>query len=95
MQNFIKRYRAAIFLVVMLLGLIGCATQPVPDAFEPPGFWIGIVHGFVIFFSIIGSIFLDVRIYAFPNSGGFYDFGYFLGVMMFLSSGSEPANRCR
>jgi hypothetical protein len=26
----------------------------------------------------------DVRIYAFPNSGGWYDFGYLFGVAMFL-----------
>jgi hypothetical protein len=62
----------------------GCATQPSPEAINPPAFWAGLLHGFLIFFSLIGSIFTDNRIYAFPNSGGWYDFGYFLGAATFL-----------
>ena len=84
MKDFINRYKSAIFLVLIVLGLFGCATQPVPDAFDPPGFWTGMVHGFLIFFSMIGSYFSDIRIYAFPNSGGFYDLGYLLGAMISL-----------
>ena len=84
MNVFIKRNRSTIFAIFIVLGLIGCATQPLPDAFEPPGFWMGIVHGFLMLFSMIGSFFSDVRIYAFPNSGTFYDLGYLLGAMMSL-----------
>ena len=84
MQDFIKRNRTTIFAIFIVLGLIGCATQPAPNAMEPPGFWMGVVHGFLIFFSMIGSFFSDVRIYAFPNSGTFYDLGYVLGAMMSL-----------
>ncbi len=82
MKDFINRYKSAIFLVLIVLGLFGCATQPVPDAIDPPGFWTGMVHGFLIFFSMIGSYFSDIRIYAFPNSGGFYDLGYLLGAII-------------
>jgi hypothetical protein len=32
----------------------------------------------------IGGLFTDVRTYAFPNSGGRYDFGCLLGAAMFL-----------
>jgi hypothetical protein len=49
------------------------------------------VHGFTILFSLIGSTFTDYRIYAFPNSGGWYDFGYFLGAAMFLGGGGASA----
>jgi hypothetical protein len=42
------------------------------------------LHGFLIVFSLIGSIFTDYRIYAFPNSGGWYDFGYAIGASVFL-----------
>jgi len=52
---------------------------------------MGIVQGFCIFFSLIGSIFMDIRIYAFPNSGGFYDFGYVIGASMFLGGGGASA----
>ena len=69
---------------VLLMAAVGCAHQPTPTEIDPPGFLMGFVHGFLILFSLIGSIFKDVRIYAFPNSGGWYDFGFFLGAAFFL-----------
>src|SRR5213083_1016069 len=72
---------------------MGCATQPMPDAYEAPGFWLGLFHGFTIVFSLIGSIFTHNRIYAFPNSGGWYDFGYVLGAAMFLGGGGASSTR--
>lgn len=45
---------------------------------------MGLVHGFLIVFSMIGSFFGDVRIYAFPNAGTIYDLGYLIGAMMSL-----------
>jgi len=77
------RYRFPLLLAGVLV-LAGCAHQPPPDAYEPPGFFSGLVQGFFIFLSLIGSIFLDIRIYAFPNSGFFYDLGYCIGVFVFL-----------
>ena len=71
--------------------LAGCATQPPPSTFDPPGFFSGLLHGFLIFFSLVASIFTEHRIYAFPNSGGWYDFGYFLGAATFLGGGGAGA----
>jgi len=34
-----------------------------------PGFFSGLLHGFLVLFSLVASLFTDVRIYAFPNSG--------------------------
>lgn len=45
-----------------------------------PGFFMGIVHGLVAPIALVASIFSDVRIYAFPNGGGWYDFGFLLGI---------------
>jgi hypothetical protein len=45
---------------------------------------MGFIHGLLVLFSFIGSWFTDVRIYAFPNSGGWYDFGYLLWVASFF-----------
>lgn len=68
--------------------LASCATQPSPAGYaDPPGFFSGLLHGFFILFSLVGSIFTDYRIYAFPNTGGWYDFGYFLGASAFLGGG--------
>ena len=88
----LTRYRSGAirFLFFVLLtaavGLLGgCAHQPTPETFDPPGFWYGLLHGFLILFSFIGSLFTDVRLYAFPNSGRWYDFGYVIGVYAFFS----------
>jgi hypothetical protein len=81
------------FVAIWLLALIvvSCATQPYPSTYDPPGFFSGLLHGFLIFFSFIGSLFSDCRIYAFPNSGGWYDFGYLIGAGIFLGGGGASA----
>ena len=86
-----KNYRFPIIFLTCLMGIASCATQPTPNAYDPPGFLMGIVHGFCILFSLIGSIFTDVRIYAFPNAGGWYDFGFFLGAAFLLGGGGASA----
>ena len=82
----VLRRRAALILLllVLALGCISCAHQPRPDSFDPPGFFSGLLHGIIILFSLIGSIFMDIRIYAFPNSGFFYDLGFLIGAAGFL-----------
>ena len=48
------------------------------------GFWAGLWHGLIFPLAWIASLFLpQVAIYAVPNSGGWYDFGYFLGIVVF------------
>mgnify|MGYP001163824596 CR=1 FL=1 len=77
-----------VVLLVLILSattIIGCATQPSPEAYDPPGFWLGLFHGIVFVFAFVGSIFMDIRMYAFPNSGLFYDFGYVIGIITFLT----------
>ena len=84
------RYTIAPLILAMLL-LSSCATQPAPPATDVPGFGLGFVHGFISLFSLIASIFSDVRIYAFPNSGGWYDFGFMLGAACFFGGGGGTA----
>lgn len=85
-RTFAGRVRFAILAGFCLAVLVAasCATQSVPADADAPGFFSGLLHGFLIFFSLIGSIFTDYRIYAFPNSGGWYDFGFFLGATAVL-----------
>jgi hypothetical protein len=64
----------------------GCAATQAADAVAPaaPGFWFGLWHGFIFPVAWIVSLFTDkVAIYAVPNNGGWYDFGYFLGIVVF------------
>jgi hypothetical protein len=81
-----------VFLIVCMLALASCAYQPEPKSLDSPGFLLGLWNGFTIFFSLIGHIFDDsIRIYAFPNSGGWYDFGFFLGAAAFLGGGGAAS----
>jgi hypothetical protein len=51
------------------------------------GFWYGLWHGFILPISWICSLFMDeVAIYAVYNNGGWYDFGFVLGVDCMMSS---------
>ena len=67
------------------LALAACAHQ-VASAVAPgaPGFLLGLWHGFIFPVAWVLSLFMpDVAIYAVPNNGGWYDFGYFLGIVVF------------
>ena len=53
-------------------------------AANAPGFWAGLWHGFIFPLAWIVSLFVDkVAVYAVPNNGGWYDFGFFLGIVVF------------
>jgi hypothetical protein len=81
-------------LVASILTLASCAHQPLPEAYDPPGFFIGLWNGLTIFFALIGHLFdSSIRIYAFPNSGGWYDFGFFVGVCIFGGGGGSAASQ--
>lgn len=68
------------------------------DAEKPAGFLLGLWHGFIALFTFIISLFSDsVGVYEVYNSGGWYDFGFVLGAMMFFGGGGGGASRrgCR
>ena len=90
-----KRWRRILFpfVCILVISLSSCAHQPRPEAVHLPGFWSGLLHGFLILFSFVGSLFTDVRIYQFPNSGGWYDFGYLIGAASFLGGGGASSRR--
>jgi hypothetical protein len=79
-----NRLRNSLVLLAPVL-LAACATQ-VSSGVAPqaPGFLWGLWHGFIFpvawFLSLIMP---DVAVYAVPNNGGWYDFGYFLGIVVF------------
>ena len=88
-----RRTLVLVTLMMTAAVLTACARQPAPPPGDVPGFFSGLLHGFTMLFSLIGSIFFDWRIYAFPNSGWWYDLGYFLGASMFLGASGAGARR--
>lgn len=82
--------RAAV-LVALALAVSACASQidaGVSKAAGTPGFLWGIWHGFIFPWSWIGSLFSpDIAVYAVPNKGAWYDFGFFIGITV-LGGGS-------
>lgn len=75
------------FLALAMFALLAaCAATQAPVAVAPaaPGFLLGLWHGFIFPVAWALSLFTDkVAVYAVPNNGGWYDFGYFLGIVVF------------
>ena len=83
---------AAAIAVAGMAGLLAACAHQVPEAVArtegTPHFLHGLWHGFIFPFAWIGSLFdPDIAVYAVPNNGGWYDFGFFLGVTV-LGGGS-------
>jgi len=75
-----------LFALAAALPLAACAATEASDAVAPeaPGFLLGLWHGFIFPVAWVVSLFAsNVAIYAVPNNGGWYDFGYFLGIVVF------------
>lgn len=87
-----RRYLYLVLAIVAAGAMAACAHQPRSYGDDLPGFFHGLWHGFTILFSLIGSIFMDVRIYEFPNSGGWYDFGFLIGAATFLGGSTAGAS---
>ncbi len=74
------------FVPLAALFLLAACAKQVPAGVDPaaPGFLLGLWHGFIFPVAWVFSLFApDVAVYAVPNNGGWYDFGYFLGICVF------------
>ncbi len=83
----------------LLIGFIiiiftSCAPGNAEFSTDPAGFWMGLWHGFISFFTFIISLFSDnVGIYEINNNGGWYNFGFILGVSIFFGGSSKGTCR--
>lgn len=92
------RRRAATGVLLLLLAalLTACAPggNPLQDA-DPAidaGFLLGVWHGAISPITFIVSLFTpDVGIYEVNNNGGWYDFGFLLGVSIAFGGGAGGA----
>ena len=88
--------RKRAFLVLGLaLVLTACVARQSTTAVSPtaPGFLEGVWHGFIFPIAWIVSLFTDdIAVYAVPNNGAWYDFGYFVGIC-FLGVGARTSRK--
>ena len=83
-------------VIAAALFLTACAATQDSQAVAPnaPGFLLGLWHGFIFPIAWIVSLFIgNVAVYAVPNNGGWYDFGYFLGIVVFGVGAKKGGDR--
>ncbi|MET4226574.1 hypothetical protein [Oerskovia enterophila] len=96
-----RRLVLALALVGAALVLAACAPGPNPDVGtptadgSPAGFWLGLWQGIIVPVTFVISLFTDtVNIYEVHNNGNWYDFGFVLGLGLFVG-GPFGASRGR
>jgi hypothetical protein len=97
-----KKALLLIMLSLFTLSAAGCAAGPNefedrPDEEgEIAGFWLGLWHGIISPITFLVSLFKKtVNIYEAHNNGGWYNFGFMLGVSIVFGSGGGAARRRR
>lgn len=79
--------------MLLAAALVGCgAGDPRFTAESPAGFFVGLWHGIISMITLVIGIFTDsVQVYERNNTGGWYDFGFLLGVSSTWGGGSTTA----
>lgn len=97
MKNLRTKLSYTLYFVLVAFLFTGCADVTLIDecvTVAPYGFWGGLWHGMIAPFAWIGSLFSDdIAIYAVNNNGGWYDFGFILGIGALSSSSTSVAKR--
>ncbi len=83
----------ALLALTALALLAACAEVP-PAVEGSRGFFWGLFDGAVAPIAFVVSWFSDsIGPYAVPNSGGWYDFGFLIGVTCWAGGGAAAARR--
>jgi hypothetical protein len=93
----------ALFFVLIVFVATSCAPHPNtmedivrPETRELAGFWLGLWHGMIATLTFIISWFTDsVTVYEIHNNGGWYHFGFLLGVGAFTKGATSASSRAR
>ena len=85
------RFFGLLIFIPFIFLLSSCAAGDAQFTQDnPAGFWYGLWHGVISVISLIIHIFNEnVAVYETDNTGGWYDFGFLLGVICIWSGGSH------
>lgn len=91
---------AVALLAISVLFLTACAAGPNTAAAAAgpgvAGFWLGLWHGVISPITFLISLFKDsVSIYEVHNNGGWYDFGFLIGVSIVFSGPASTRGATR
>lgn len=91
MNTFNTRWLKLLIVIPFILVLASCAAGHSQfTANDPAGFWYGLWHGIIAVIALVIHIFNDgVMVYEVNNTGGWYDFGFLLGVICIWGGGSS------
>ena len=91
-----RKELVCVFALILLS--VACAAGPNPIVDTPAsdgsvaGFWLGLWHGFILPFAFFVSLFKNsVHIYEVHNNGGWYNFGFVIGVATIFGGGGSAA----
>jgi len=94
-----KTCAIVLLCVAMLVALAGCAPGPngfvntKSDKGWVPGFWYGLWNGIISPVTFIISLFnTRVQMYEVHNNGGWYNFGFILGVSIIFGGGARGSS---
>ncbi|MBN1306059.1 MAG: hypothetical protein JXA13_16600 [Anaerolineales bacterium] len=98
----LKKVMVIVIAGLLLLALAGCAAGPndlvntAPEGREVAGFWLGLWHGFITPVTFFVSLFnKNVGIYEIHNNGGWYNFGFLLGLSILSGGGSRTVKKTK
>lgn len=92
LYNFPIKLLIFIPLLLMLTSCTAGDAQFTQDT--PAGFWYGLWHGVISFISLIIHIFNEnVTVYEINNTGGWYDFGFLIGIITVWGGSSHVSCR--
>src|SRR6266540_7215050 len=97
MEELLRRRRAAAIGLTVLAAavLAGCAAGPNDVSsvdIQLAGFWPGVWHGLIYPVTFVISLFTkSVNIYEVRNNGGWYNFGFVLGIAILHTIFAGPA----
>ena len=95
MVDMTKNSTKTLLLLASVIILSSCAagdSRFTPE--DPVGFFYGFWHGIISFICLIIHLFNDnVFVYEVNNSGGWYDFGFLLGVTTIWGGSSHASYR--